>query len=85
MSSKRKTHPINDIRATAYHEAGHAVIGRVLTMQCGDVSIEADGTSAGYSITNDAYEIADIWDFEAQGSPSCISLYRTHHDLHGWR
>jgi ATP-dependent Zn protease len=26
--------------ATAYHEAGHAVIGRVLTLKCGEATIK---------------------------------------------
>jgi hypothetical protein len=32
-------HQIDRRRATAIHEAGHAVVGRVLKMTCGDVSI----------------------------------------------
>jgi hypothetical protein len=32
--SRRKRH-LNDLRHTAIHEAGHAVIGRVLGMTCG--------------------------------------------------
>jgi hypothetical protein len=38
--TKRKPKPLNDLRHTALHEAGHAVIGRVLTLVCGGVSTE---------------------------------------------
>jgi len=40
--------------ATAVHEAGHAVIGRVLNMVCGNVSIIEDGDSAGLDIPLDS-------------------------------
>ena len=51
---KRKPH-LNDPWHTAIHEAGHAVIGRVLGMVCGGVSVipnEAEG-EAGHAITAD--------------------------------
>jgi hypothetical protein len=48
--------PLNDKRHTAYHEAGHAVIGRVLGMNCGCTTIEADEEGAGYSTVEDPYE-----------------------------
>ena len=44
---------MNDPRHTAIHEAGHAVIARVLTLSCGDVSINADGHSAGRTLVHD--------------------------------
>jgi hypothetical protein len=34
--TKGKPKPLNDPRRTATHEAGHAVIARVLTLLCGD-------------------------------------------------
>lgn len=43
----------NDINHIAVHEAGHAVIGRALGMECGLVTIEPDSNSAGHSITLD--------------------------------
>ncbi len=55
----------NNVRHTAVHEAGHAVIGRVVGMICGDASICADEDSAGHSITIDPYEIDASW--EARG------------------
>lgn len=35
--------------ATAYHEAGHAVIGRKLNLVCGDVSIEETAEWLGFA------------------------------------
>jgi ATP-dependent Zn protease len=52
------------IRSTAYHEAGHAVIARVLTLASGPATIEPDkdkGT-AGFSITLDPYECHAEWE-----------------------
>jgi hypothetical protein len=39
---------MNHDAAVAYHEAGHAVIGRVLGMVCGGVSIRPDEDCAGH-------------------------------------
>jgi len=36
-----------DALHTAFHEAGHAVIGRVLGMACGQVTIVPDHDSLG--------------------------------------
>jgi hypothetical protein len=54
-------------RATAYHEAGHAVIGRVLTLPCGDATIKRNYAemAEGYSITPDPY--ACLWAWEERG------------------
>lgn len=54
-------------RKTAYHEAGHAVIARVLTLAAGGVTIKADYDegSAGYSITADPY--ACLFEWEKRG------------------
>lgn len=40
-----------DLHRTAIHEAGHAVIGRAMTMACGGATIVADDESAGHSVT----------------------------------
>ena len=37
------------LKATAYHEAGHAVIGRVLTLSCGRATIKPDRAEAGHA------------------------------------
>ena len=53
-------------RATADHEAGHAVIGRVLGLSCGGVSIvtdEAEG-EAGHAIIHDPLVTASRWESE---------------------
>ncbi|MGY4311099.1 thermonuclease family protein [Bradyrhizobium sp. JR3.5] len=51
-----RTKPLNDPRHTATHEAGHAVIGRVLTLLCGGAIIAADHEAgeAGHAITEDS-------------------------------
>jgi hypothetical protein len=50
-------------RHTAIHEAGHAVIGRVLKQVCGGASIvpnEAEG-EAGHAICADSWVTCDRW------------------------
>jgi hypothetical protein len=49
-------------RHTAIHEAGHAVIGRVLGMVCGQATIESDYDSAGHSLTADLWVILSRWE-----------------------
>ena len=51
-----------DKRATAIHEAGHAVIGRVLGLLCGGATIIQDEDSAGHAITNDPWAILFAWE-----------------------
>ncbi len=58
---------MNDRWATAVHEAGHAVIGRVLKMTCGYVTIVADDDSAGHAITADPWAIMYDWDRRGHG------------------
>lgn len=66
-SAKRKkpgTPRISRKRGTAYHEAGHAVIARVLTLASGHATIKPDydrGT-AGVHITFDPYVCLDAWE-----------------------
>jgi ATP-dependent Zn protease len=54
----------NDPRHTAIHEAGHAVIARVLTLVCGDATIvpDYDDGSAGCSITEDPWRCSSEWE-----------------------
>jgi ATP-dependent Zn protease len=51
-------------QSTAFHEAGHAVIARVLTLAAGGATIKADYTegSAGHTITLDPYACLDEWE-----------------------
>lgn len=54
-----------DLEHTAYHEAGHAVIGRVLSVPCGDVTIVPDykkQTRGVAIVRSDPYELSDNWD-----------------------
>lgn len=48
---------------TAIHEAGHAVIGRVLGMLCGGATIvrSPEEGEAGHAITEDPYGTLDYW------------------------
>jgi hypothetical protein len=55
-----------NLNATAYHEAGHAVIGRIVGMVCGIATIRADDDSAGHSITHDPYAIVSAWEWDGK-------------------
>jgi ATP-dependent Zn protease len=59
----RKPKPLNDPRHTATHEAGHAVIARVLTLLCEGASIVPDHEAghAGHSISGDPWECETEW------------------------
>ena len=48
--------------AIAYHEAGHAVIGRVLNLPCGLATIIPGDYPAGHSITGDPWDAVAQWD-----------------------
>jgi ATP-dependent Zn protease len=52
------------ILRTAYHEAGHAVIARVLGILCGPASIQPDLAegSAGHAIIGDTWETDARWE-----------------------
>lgn len=52
----------NDRHHVATHEAGHAVIARVLTLTCGHATIEPDSDSAGHAITVDLWLCASEWE-----------------------
>lgn len=55
---------LNDEFATAVHEAGHAIIGRVMAQKCGDISVVPDHEemTAGYAITADPMDTVSAWD-----------------------
>jgi ATP-dependent Zn protease len=53
-------------RALAYHEAGHAVIGRVLQMPCGSATIVPDDDAAGHSITNNPMSSVHYWEMRGR-------------------
>ena len=52
---------MNNRNHTAIHEAGHAVIGRVLGMVCGGATIEQDSDSAGHAIVGPPYATLEAW------------------------
>jgi hypothetical protein len=70
-------------RRTAIHEAGHAVIGRVLRFPCGPASIVVDveENEAGHAMTGDQWEtwtkwyVDDAHDFYKRGK-LMRSIYR---------
>ena len=50
------------IEATAIHEAGHAVIARVLTLFAGSATIKIDHDSAGHSVSYDPWAAIHEWE-----------------------
>src|SRR5882672_8732853 len=61
------TRKLNRLKNTAYHEAGHAVIARVLTLAAGKATIKPNyrDRSAGCSITADPH--ACVYEWEKRG------------------
>ncbi len=74
MTRKRK-----DVRLhTAIHEAGHAVIGRVLGLPCGEVTIIGESEhELGHAIVDDPIHTWERGDGSRRAlvEKSCISLY----------
>ncbi|MBR1149336.1 hypothetical protein [Bradyrhizobium sp. JYMT SZCCT0428] len=58
---------LNDLRHTAIHEAGHAVIGRALGLKCGGASIVRDGQFAGFADIEDPDESGILSGWRARG------------------
>ena len=54
----------NDPHHSVTHEAGHAVIARVLTLACGGATVvpDYDAGEAGYSITADPWACVSEWE-----------------------
>jgi ATP-dependent Zn protease len=61
----KRTQKQEQIKATAIHEAGHAVIARVLTLVAGSATIKIDHDSVGHSVTHDPW--AAIYEWEKRG------------------
>jgi hypothetical protein len=59
-----KPKPLNDPHSTATHEAGHAVIARVLTLLCGGATIKPnyEAGNAGHAITEEPYACLSAWE-----------------------
>ena len=62
-ATTRKPKVLNKPRHTATHEAGHAVIARVLTLMCGGASIQVKYKigEAGHAIIHDPLECMTVW------------------------
>ena len=75
MSKRRRTQAA--LRRTAYHEAGHAVAGRVLGMMCGRATIvpDFDAMEAGFTITEDPWKIDSAWETRGKYRAS-VSVFR---------
>jgi ATP-dependent Zn protease len=69
----------NDLRSTAIHQAGHAVIGRALGMVMGEASIvpDVDAGSAGHSAGSDQWVTWEAWT-ERGKFRDIDSVYRGH-------
>lgn len=67
---------VNSITHTAFHEGGHAVVGRVLGLTCGRATIVPDHEegSAGHTVTPDPHR--SIADWEARGRFRYVSMFR---------
>ena len=65
------------LKQTAYHEAGHAVIGRVLTLHCGGATIRPNFTEAeaGHAITRDPYACLHEWEKRGHVRDSRDAVY----------
>ena len=65
------------LKKTAYHEAGHAVIGRVLTLHCGRATIRPNyaEAEAGHAITHDPYACLNEWRKRGHVRDSQDSVY----------
>ena len=64
---RKRTSAYERRKRTAHHEAGHAVIGRVLALPCGEAVIRRDyvSLSEGCCITPEPY--ACVWEWERRG------------------
>jgi ATP-dependent Zn protease len=63
-TKRRPRRAAEELRHTAHHEAGHAVIARVLTLVAGHATIKPDydeGT-AGVSVTHESYACLSEWE-----------------------
>jgi ATP-dependent Zn protease len=68
------------LKRTAIHEAGHAVIGRVLKQVCGEATIvpNPEENEAGYAITAEPYDTLSYWqdDLDRCRGNALVSIYR---------
>jgi ATP-dependent Zn protease len=58
----------------AFHEAGHAVIGRILNLPCGYVTVVADDDSSGHGIVGDTWDIVARWENQGVFRDEAVAL-----------
>jgi ATP-dependent Zn protease len=70
------------LRYTACHEAGHAVIGRVLGVLCGPATVVPDAVGVGCTTVKSPLATLDEWDARGRsrlnGSRDLRSIYRAY-------
>jgi ATP-dependent Zn protease len=54
-------------KVTAHHEAGHAVIGRILTLACGPATIEPNYEDATWGVSRCPGPSACVYEWEKRG------------------
>ena len=74
--TKWRRRTTKELRDTAHHEAGHAVIARVLTLFAGHATIKPDydERAAGVSITHEPYSCLHEWEKrgKVRGHPDTV-------------
>ena len=70
--------PLNNSRHVAFHEAGHAVIARVLTLACGGASIVPDHESAGHANVYDPYTTLYEWEKRGKIRDADYAMWHGH-------
>jgi len=73
MTTKRRTSQTS-LRSTAIHEAGHVVIGRVLEMPCGQVTILREDDTLGHAVVDNLWEPGD-GPRRAFMEAACVTLF----------
>ena len=77
----------DELRRAAYHEAGHAVVQRVVGMLCGSATIVPDHEemTAGFAIIHDPWAVYSAWERRGKFRNHHYEFdpVRPHHGRHG--